>query len=181
MDHAATSRFARGPETFVTVKVEDVIKIKTKATRNDRWTDENHDIEIDKANEVEFTVYDKTGESPLPIGMLWIRISDIAEEARRKKIESEFTSAGWVSAGQMESSGPGRGDYQGQGSQTHQHSPSSPPGNAGPSVLRHSQARTNHLWIESGFSLEPAGQILLSLSFGKLPHGPISIPPLMSP
>jgi hypothetical protein len=35
---------------------------------------------------------------PVPIGMLWVRISDIAEEMRRKKIETELNASGWVSA-----------------------------------------------------------------------------------
>src|SRR5205085_2587220 len=80
LDHAATGRFSRGPETFVMMKVEDAFKGRTKATRTDRWIDELHEFDIDKANEIELTVYDKAGDHPLPVGMLWIRISDIAEE-----------------------------------------------------------------------------------------------------
>ena len=101
VDHAATGRFSRGPETFVNIKVEDAIKGRTKPTRNDRWTDEVHDFAIDKANEIEITVYDKTGDHLLPIGMLWVRISDIAEEMRRKKIETELANSGWVAADKM--------------------------------------------------------------------------------
>jgi hypothetical protein len=37
-------------------------------------------------------VYDKSGDRPVPIGMLWVRISDIAEEMRRKKIETDLYS-----------------------------------------------------------------------------------------
>jgi hypothetical protein len=44
VDHAATGRFSRGPETFVNIKVEDTIKGRTKPTRNDRWIDEVHDF-----------------------------------------------------------------------------------------------------------------------------------------
>ena len=73
VDHAATGRFSRGPETFVIMKVEDNFKGRTKATRTDKWTDELHEFDIDKANEIELTVYDKTGDHPLPIGMLWVR------------------------------------------------------------------------------------------------------------
>ncbi|EOD47088.1 putative protein kinase c protein [Neofusicoccum parvum UCRNP2] len=109
VDHAATGRFSRGPETFVIMKVEDVFKGRTKATRNDRWTDEVHEFDIDKANEIELTVYDRAGDHPLPIGLLWIRISDIAEEMRRKRIETELnsSSAMWVSADKMGAGGPG--------------------------------------------------------------------------
>src|ERR1700753_992832 len=82
VDHAATGRFSRGPETFVVVKVEDKITARTKGTRNGRWDQEIHEIDVDKANEVELTVYDRNGELSMPIGMLWIRISDIVEELR---------------------------------------------------------------------------------------------------
>ena len=85
VDHAATGRFSRGPETFVAIKVEDNVMARTRVTRSDRWESEMHSIEVDKANEIELTVYDKPSEHPLPIGMLWIRISDIVEEMRRKR------------------------------------------------------------------------------------------------
>lgn len=79
VDHAATGRLSRGPETFVIMKVEDAFRVRTKSTRTDKWTDETHTVDIDKANEIELTVYDKSGAHPTPVGMLWIRISDIAE------------------------------------------------------------------------------------------------------
>ena len=67
VDHAAGSRFSRGPETFVILKVEDNIRAKTRATRTDNWTEETFNVDIDKANEIELTVYDKSGERPTPI------------------------------------------------------------------------------------------------------------------
>src|SRR5436305_3647001 len=109
VDHATTSRFARGPETFVVLKVEDVVRARTKSSRNDRWVDESHDVDVDKANEIEITVYDKPGDHPLPIGMLWIRISDIVEELRRKKIEQDISATGWVSADNMGDNGSVKG------------------------------------------------------------------------
>lgn len=90
VDHAATGRFTRGPETFVIMKVEDSFKVRTKATRIDKWQDEQHNVDIEKANEIEMTVYDKSSTHPTPIGMLWVRISDISEEMRRKKIEADL-------------------------------------------------------------------------------------------
>lgn len=147
------------------MKVEDVFKGRTKAARTDKWTDELHEIEIDKANEIEITVYDKTGEHPLPIGMLWIRISDIAEEMRRKRMESEFSNAGWVPAEKM-AEGGARPDLQ--------FNP--PPGQnvsaggqmgAAPGMQSGPQPQTGPIFVESWFSLEPAGRILLSMSFVK--------------
>ncbi|KAJ5098462.1 hypothetical protein N7532_005463 [Penicillium argentinense] len=170
VDHAASSRFSRGPETYVVVKVEDTIKARTKPSRTDKWLDEAFSIDIDKANEIELTVYDKSGDRPTPIGMLWVRISDIAEEMRRKKIESELNNSGWVSADRMggdstprsdhpgspmgSSHGGGAGSFGGMSAAQGGMPPENP--NAPPSVM-----------IDSWFALEPFGRIQLSMSFAK--------------
>lgn len=173
VDHAATGRFSRGPETFVIMKVEDVFKGRTKATRNDRWTDEVHEFDIDKANEIELTVYDRTGDHPLPIGMLWIRISDIAEEMRRKRIETELnsSSAMWVSADKMGAGGAGQSEMQFQPPPGQAQAASGPGGvgagsgqdmgGAGP------QPQTGPIYIDAWFALEPVGRIQLTMSFAK--------------
>jgi hypothetical protein len=168
VDHAATGRFSRGPETFVNIKVEDAIKGRTKATRNDKWLDEVHDFTIDKANEIEITVYDRTGDHLLPIGMLWVRISDIAEEMRRKKIESELQNSGWVSADMMGGNAGGiQPDLQ---FQPPPGSNNFGPGGAQGGAMRPPQAgaqpQTGPVMIDDWFSLEPVGRIRLTLSFG---------------
>lgn len=163
VDHAASSRFSRGPETFVIMKVEDNIRAKTRATRTDRWTEEVHSVDIDKANEIELTVYDKAGDRPLPIGFLWIRISDIAEEMRRKRIESEFQQSGWVSADKMANGGPG--GRTGTDGPSQPYMPAGDGAGAGPAAgfAQHVQP----VMIDSWFSLEPAGRIHLTMSFQK--------------
>ncbi|KAI9761013.1 MAG: hypothetical protein M4579_001276 [Chaenotheca gracillima] len=175
VDHAATGRFARGPETFVIMKVEDSFKGRTKATRTDKWAEELHNIDVDKANEIELTVYDKAGDHPLPIGMLWIRISDIAEEMRRKRIETEFNNSGWVSADKMGSGGsPGRQDAPpnvGSGQQFGQYGqqfggPNNAPGQAH-NKYGAAPAQPAPLAIDAWFALEPVGRIYLSISFAK--------------
>jgi hypothetical protein len=171
VDHAATGRFSRGPETFVNIKVEDAIKGRTKPTRNDKWLDEVHEFSIDKANEIEITVYDKTGDNLLPIGMLWVRISDIVEEMRRKKIESELQNSGWVSADMM---GGNAGAI--QPDMQFQLPPGSinfGPGGAPPGGMRPAQGQgsaqpqTGPVMIDDWFSLEPVGRIHLTMSFGE--------------
>ncbi|EEQ32339.1 protein kinase [Microsporum canis CBS 113480] len=161
VDHAAGSRFSRGPETFVIMKVEDAVKAKTRATRSDKWTEETFNVDIDKANEIELTVYDKSGDRPTPIGMLWIRISDIAEEMRRKKIETEFNASGWVSADKMDH-GAIRPDTQFQGSsfQPGQPARTQPPGQA-------PIGQNATVMVDSWFALEPVGRIHLTMSFAK--------------
>lgn len=172
VDHLATGRFTRGPETFIAVKVEDTVMARTKATRNDRWEAEYHTIEVDKANEIELTVYDKPAEHAMPIAMLWVRISDIVEEMRRKRIEAEMNSSGWVSADRMGSTGgapsqfpmsPSSGSF-GPGSPAGGGAPGTetgPFGTAGPQP----QVQTGP--IEEWFNLEPTGQIQLQLAFNK--------------
>ena len=103
----------------------------------------------------------------MPIGMLWVRISDIAEEMRRKRIETEVKNSGWISADHMGDSGA-RPDMQfspppgssGAGSaHAGQQGPSGGFG-GGPTPL------TNPVVIDDWFSLEPVGKIKLNLSFG---------------
>ena len=168
VNHALTGRLSRGPETFVIIKVEDAFKGRTKATRTDRWTDEMHNIDIEKANEIELTVYDKSGTHPTPIGMVWIRISDIVEEMRRKKIETELSGSQWVTASQMDR---GPGSSQGSNYNTtpltspHDRSGKGPAGRDGPAGSQPSQSEP--AVIEAWFALEPVGSIKLSMSFSK--------------
>ena len=169
MNHALTGRFARSPETFVDVKIEDVFKVRTKATRTDKWTEETHSIEIDKANEIELTVYDKAGTYPQPIGMLWIRIADIVEEMRRKKIESELSGSQWVTADKLDNGGQSRhdsgysslGPNQSHGGGSRGSSGREAPPGAGPQQNSGGDPSVIDAW----FALEPVGSIKLSLSF----------------
>ena len=170
VDHAATGRFARGPETFVIMKVEDTFKVRTKATRIDKWQDEHHTVDIEKANEIELTVYDKSGSHPTPIGMLWVRISDIAEEMRRKKVEADLKGSQWVTADRMDNGGGmhSRQDSaysslnQGQSFGSGQRDPRSSGGSYGgpqqPAIPGE---------IDAWFALEPVGRVHLSMSFSK--------------
>jgi classical protein kinase C len=170
VDHATTGRFTRGPETFVTVKVEDTVVARTRASRNDRWEAEYHSIDVDKANEIELTVYDKPGEHPMPIGMLWVRISDIVEEMRRKRIEAEMNSSGWVSADRMGSTGSGApAQFPMSPSQGTFNTPASP-GGMGPEGAFGAPGPQPQVItgpIDGWFNLEPTGQIQLEMTFNK--------------
>ncbi|CZS88674.1 probable calcium-independent protein kinase C [Rhynchosporium graminicola] len=174
VDHAATSRFARGPETSVAIKVEDNVVARTKTSRNDKWDAEYHNLNVDKANEIELTVYDKPGDHSLPIGLLWIRISDIVEEMRRKKIEAEISSSGWVSADRM-ASGSLAGAPPSQfnmNPQAPQFGP--PPGSAGAGAqppmgagMMGAGATIHAQPVDAWFALEPTGAVHLNISFNK--------------
>ncbi|WPH04634.1 Protein kinase C-like protein [Acrodontium crateriforme] len=167
VDHASAGRFSRGPETFVIMKVEDAFKGRTKATRTDRWQDELHEFDVDKANEVEFIVYDKAGDHPVPIGLLWIRLSDLVDEIRRKRIETEFNQAGWMTADKMD--GGVRPDLQFSPPPNAQGVSGAGPGAPGGGMLGTSglAPQTGPIFIDYWFSLEPVGRIQLQLSFIK--------------
>lgn len=167
VDHAATPRFTRGPETFVAVKVEDNVVARTKATRTDKWDAEYHSLDVEKANEIELTVYDKPGDHPLPIGLLWIRISDIVEEMRRKKIEAEIQGSGWVSADRMGSGGGAPSQFDNNPQQAQFGGPPQSPGFAGSNNAMSANPTIPPQPIEAWFALEPTGQVQLSLSFLK--------------
>ncbi|KAK4543566.1 Serine/threonine kinase [Oleoguttula mirabilis] len=169
VDHASTGRFTRGPETFVIMKVEDAFKGRTKATRTERWTDEIHEFDVDKANEIEFTVYDKSGDHPVPIGLLWIRLSDLVDEIRRKRVETEFNQAGWMTADKMDSDQP-RPDLQFQpppGSQGAQGGAGATAAAVGGPPGSGLTPQTGPVFIDAWFSLEPVGRIQLTLGFIK--------------
>lgn len=172
VEHASSGRFSRGPDTFVIMKVEDAFKGRTKATKTDRWTDEQHEFDVDKANEIEFTVYDKSSsDHPIPIGLLWIRLSDLVDEIRRKRVETEFNQAGWKTADQMDGSQP-RPDLQfqpppgssgGPGPQGQGATAAAAGGPAGSGLA----PQTGPIYVDAWFSLEPVGRIQLTLSFIK--------------
>ncbi|KAM0191126.1 hypothetical protein ACHAPC_002396 [Botrytis cinerea] len=171
VDHATTSRFTRGPETLIAVKVEDNVVARTKNSRTDKWENEIHNIYVDKANEIELTVYDKAGDQALPIGLLWVRISDIVEEMRRKRIEAEINNSGWVSADRMASGGAPPAQFPMSG--TSQFGP--PPGSAGagaqPAGANEFGGPGNTVVapqpIDAWFALEPSGAVKLNISFTK--------------
>lgn len=169
VDHAATGRLSRGPETFVVMKVEDVEKGKTKTTRTDKWTDEVHNVDIEKANEIELTVYDKSGPRPTPVAMLWIRISDIAEEMRRKKIESELSNSQWVTADRMDNNSmQSRQDSAySSGASMGARDPRGSGRDGGPGMNPQQTQNQNPAYIDAWFALEPVGRIHLTMSFTK--------------
>lgn len=167
IDHAPVPRGSRSVrESTVVIKVEDTPRARTHPSRNERWQ-EDFEIPVDNANELEVTVYDKLGNAhPVPVGMLWIRISDIVEEQRKKKFgqvpdasqHAHAASEGWVTADSVQprgaptSSGPGL---------THAidsayNTPAGVPVQNGPTD-----------GVEAWFAVEPAGAIYLRLNFIK--------------
>ncbi|CAA7261465.1 unnamed protein product [Cyclocybe aegerita] len=169
LDHAlvvsSRSRSAsKVVETHVSIKVEGTQLAKSHPSRTDRWN-EDFEIPVDKANEIEIVVYDKQVSEPhaIPIGLLWIRITDLVDALRRQKVGMEG-QGGWVTAGAMPGDSP---------TAIHMHSQSgdmnvplgygSVPGGLPGSGF----SGTGSDGIDAWFAVEPAGAIALQLNFVK--------------
>jgi hypothetical protein len=166
--HAPQTRKSKYPsETIIYVKVEDTPRARTHPSRSDRWN-EDFEIHVDKANEVEVTIYDKVpGDgAPVPIGMMWLRLSDVVEELRRRKTGAE-AGPGWVTAARVNSHQSGAS---GSGGSTG--------GPSGPGGVRLDQLSMNDDALTGGtssstdgidawFAVEPEGAIALHLNFGQ--------------
>ncbi|AFR98040.1 classical protein kinase C [Cryptococcus neoformans C23] len=145
-------------ETTVIIKVEGNERAVSHPSRNDKWHEDFH-IPVEKANEVEITIYDTVapGDSA-PIGMLWLRVSDLVEALRRQKVGIEGQGAGWVTAATAATMGPRSS------------------GNAPDSVTLHSAGTLRGRpdaegkgpdGIDGWWSVEPAGAISLRMDFVK--------------
>lgn len=178
VDHT-TSRYRGAPGLYVAINCEDLTDPWTtrpcptkdepkKGIKAGQFTDEPFGFDVDKANEIEVTVYEKTGGQTLPIGILWLRVSDIAEEMRRQKIASELQNNNWVSADKIGGSSGPQPDMQ------FQPPPGQSSGGVTPGGMRQtggavpgSQHPSGPIEIDGWFSLEPVGRINLTLSFVK--------------
>ncbi|AQZ15508.1 PKC1 (YBL105C) [Zygosaccharomyces parabailii] len=167
VDHIQSPLFSRKPESYITVKIDDTVKARSRASRNDRWN-EDLVINVERGNEVEITVYDKVNDVMSPVAIMWLLLSDIAEELRKKKVGQSSGQQGWVNASKVINSPPnGSGGSARRGSAlsgTATASSSSSQGTSGNSI---SNLHSNKISTSSWFTLEPAGQLLLTLAFNK--------------
>jgi classical protein kinase C/novel protein kinase C epsilon type len=144
-------------ETTVVIKIEGNERAVSHPSRNDRWLEE-FEISVDKANEVELTIYDSVAPGDTaPIGMLWLRVSDLMEAVRRQKVGMEGQGAGWVTADKAATMGPRQGSAQ-ESMSLH---------SSGTLRVPPNQDNKAHDGIDGWWSVEPAGAISLRLDFGK--------------
>lgn len=152
-------------DTYVSIKVEGTQRARSHFSRTDRWN-EDFEITVDKANEFEIAVYDKQSSEvhPIPIGFLWISISDLVESLRRQKVMLDSGQGGWVTAGAMDGDSSG---WRASASIGPLHDSNAPlsfnssvdtPGSMG--------YTTQSEGIDAWFAVEPAGALCLHLNFG---------------
>jgi classical protein kinase C len=168
LDHAPISIQSRsrsstkGVDTFVSIKVEGTHVAKSHPSRTDKWNEE-FEIAVDKANEVEIIVYDKQVNDPnaVPIGLLWIRITDLVDALRRQKLGMD-SQGGWVTAGAMPGESPTVMAQQGGPGDLNVPVGYNPPGAPGAGF----QGQVSD-GIDAWFAVEPAGALALHLNFCK--------------
>ena len=150
-------------ETYVSIKVEGTQLAKSHPSRTDKWN-EDFEISVDKANEIEIVVYDKqvSEQHAIPIGLLWIRITDLVDALRRQKVGMDG-QGGWVTAGAMP------GDSPVMSMQSPAGDMNAPLGfGAGPPGGMPSGPSGQSDGIDAWFAVEPVGAIQLQLNFSKL-------------
>lgn len=150
--HAPT-RMIRMPETVVYVKIDGNIVYRSRPTRNDKWLEEC-EIHVNKASEVEIAIYDQAVERNLPIGILWLKITDIAEGLRKRKIQQEG-GQGWVSAEVAQQ----RSQDTLSSADPHSPVPQQPVA-----------VQSTQEGIQAWFDVEPLGELALRLNFGMYHH-----------
>ncbi|KAF9330826.1 Serine/threonine kinase [Linnemannia elongata] len=146
----APTRNSRPAESMACIKIDGATRSKTRMARNGhngiRWNEE-FEVPVTKASEIEIAVFDRPDHVPVPIGMFWLKISDLVEELRRKKVEAD-NDAAWVAA-----------NVQDIVSRTPTIRPGTGP--LGDNPINGVEG------IESWWDLEPIGQINLKFNFVK--------------
>ncbi|KAF9427733.1 Serine/threonine kinase, partial [Podila epigama] len=96
----APVRGSRPAESMAVIKIDGAVRAKTRMARlgpnGIRWN-EDFEVPVTKASEIEIAVYDKPDHVAVPIGMFWLKISDLVEDLRRKKLEAD-NDAAWAAA-----------------------------------------------------------------------------------
>lgn len=151
--HAPTRMF-RDPHTAVMVKIDGNIQFRTRLSKNDKWTD-SFEMHVDKATEVELLIYDQSGDRTLPIGLLWLKISDIAENLRKQKLELEHHDSNWVPAEVAQ--------QHNDDTLSHTNPVISNQVDSGANKRKH-----NDGGVSAWFDVEPLGRIYLEINFGKI-------------
>ncbi|KAI9013351.1 kinase-like domain-containing protein [Phycomyces nitens] len=146
--HAPTNMI-KMPDTVVHIKIDGNIVYRTRPSRSDRWLEE-YEIHVNKASEVEIAMYDQAGERILPIGIFWLKITDIVEGLRKKKVQQE-NGPGWVKADVLHQ----------QQHNSHDSGQSSPQLQATPVQ----EVQSGQEGIEAWFNVEPQGEMALRLNF----------------
>lgn len=175
VDHTLSWKSAL-PDVWVTCKVDSAPDsgVRTLPTRSSLFNT-SFNVEVDKGNEVELAVWDQAidasdSEHAALVAVMWIRLSDLAEAIRRKRVQRDMAS-GWGSAAQVQavaSKDQKPADVSDISSSIDSQSSASK-GQASLSGPTGTPAVSEAIdpTVSGWFTLEPAGKIYLSLGFDK--------------
>lgn len=177
IDHIASPMLSKRPESLVSIKVDDVEQARTRGSRDGKWSEE-FTIDVDKANEIEFSVYDRSGTALVPVAVTWALLSDIAEEIRKKKVANhDLGKEDWVSASNLAGTvNKSTNENISYGQSPSRNNQQNNPFNNSNSIQSHDglgsvpttlENASKNIEITSWISLEPVGQMLVTLSFDK--------------
>ncbi|KAJ2157590.1 Serine/threonine kinase [Coemansia sp. RSA 552] len=154
----------RSPQQFVVVKIDGRVCGTTPIVK-DSVFNHSFEIEVKKASEVELSIFER-GDKDYLIGLMWIRLSEIYEDIRKKEMVAE-SSGEWTTAEQVSrnaAAGSGPGGPSGYGSPGGMQ----PSGGARPGPANaQSQAANSGPGVLSEWDVESQGQIELWMNFTK--------------
>ncbi|KAI8145371.1 kinase-like domain-containing protein [Fennellomyces sp. T-0311] len=164
--HAPT-RLMRSPVTIVTAKMDGNIVYRSHPTRTNNWF-ERCEIHVNKGSELELEIHDESGDRRHIIGVIWIKIADLAEALRKRKVRDGQNDLGWVSARiAQQQENPPSGDSSVSIPQTPPPVPPNSTANSSSSniQLRTSSSKSDEDGITEWFDVEPSGELYLRLNF----------------
>ncbi|KAK6205504.1 elongation factor 2 [Scheffersomyces amazonensis] len=175
VDHIASPMLAKKPESIVVIKIDDVEKARTKPSRTNKWNEELS-FHVEKGKEIELAVFDKSANNWVPVAVNWALLSDITEEIRKKKVANELGSSGWMTASNLSHvntvGGPNQfSNESDKSTDIYTNSFNNFSDSAATLATSGSTTSANadgsKIQINSWLSLEPVGQILVTINFEK--------------
>ncbi|KAI9484761.1 kinase-like domain-containing protein [Zychaea mexicana] len=146
-------------QTYVAVRVTGQREYKTKMSRNDTWMD-TFEMDVNKAAEIELVIYDAAGDRNLPIGLLWLRMVDIAEDLRLlKKKHHESPSSSLSNDSHGNGNRHSNGTTNGTESNSNSETDSSQESSDASSIVSTTEG------FSEWFNVEPFGRLHLHLNF----------------
>ncbi|CAA93697.2 protein kinase C (PKC)-like Pck1 [Schizosaccharomyces pombe] len=146
--------------SYAVLYVDDAQVAKSRISQTDTW-DETFIFDVHRAKEFQIIIYEKKKDFDIPIALILIPTTIIAEELRRKRNIQEMSETSWKPSIAESAS---RSDEKGSKSD-----PINAPNSSSSISTNSPLAPTAYykLLSKSWLSLEPVGQICISLSFSK--------------
>lgn len=155
LSHVPT-RVIKSPTTVVCVKIDRQVVHTTRPARNEHWF-EDCQVHVSEGSELEIEIFDEGSDKRRePIGVLWIRITDLVE-ALRKRRPHRLDNNSWMLA---PSSDNNNNTASSAATRT------SPPDTPRPKPTT-ANTTTSQTSIIEWFEVEPCGGLALRMNFGK--------------